>query len=231
MVIADNLRCERKFLVPDLSPQEIEEIILLHPAIFNPIYHERFVNNIYFDNLEFLSYHENLSGITPRKKVRIRWYGDLMGTTIEPVLEIKKKSGIVGKKVLHSLPSFSLDSFFLESKVWGSTSAAIDGENFSKELALLEPTLINRYKRKYFLSADGCYRITLDSNISFFPVQPFLPKLFANELFEPYCVLELKYDHAKDDEASQITNHFPFRLTKSSKYVSGVYKLYPCLAG
>lgn len=228
---ADNLRCERKFLISDLSIQDIEEIILLHPAVFNPVYYERFVNNIYFDNVEFRSYHENISGITPRKKVRVRWYGDLMGQIKEPVLEIKRKSGIVGNKKLYSLPGFSLEDFFSGSETWGSTDKSIFGESLQKELALLEPALINRYKRKYFLSADGCYRITLDSNLNFFPVRPFLPKLFANESFEPYCVLELKYDHAKDDEASQITNHFPFRLTKSSKYVSGVHKLYPCLAG
>ena len=48
--------------------------------------------------------------------------------------------------------------------------------------------------------------------------------LSVNE-FEPYSILELKYGHAKDDEASEITKHFPFRLTKSSKYVLGISKL------
>ena len=57
MEAANHLRCERKFLISDLSTQEIEEVILLHPALFSPIYHNRFVNNIYFDNLNFLSYY------------------------------------------------------------------------------------------------------------------------------------------------------------------------------
>jgi hypothetical protein len=226
MQATDHLRCERKFLVSDLSAREIEEAILLHPTIFSPIHHQRFVNNIYFDNLELLSYYENLSGITPRKKVRVRWYGDLMGQIKEPVLEIKRKSGIVGNKIFYPLPRFVFESFFTESAIWRSTGNATFSEGFQRELALLEPTLINRYNRKYFLSADGCYRITLDSDINFFPVQPFLPSFFANESPEPYCVLELKYDHAKDCEASGVTKHFPFRLTKSSKYVSGIFKLY-----
>ena len=110
MQATDHLRCERKFLVSDLSAREIEEAILLHPTIFSPIHHQRFVNNIYFDNLELLSYYENLSGITPRKKVRVRWYGDLMGQIKEPVLEIKRKSGIVGNKIFYPLPRFVFES-------------------------------------------------------------------------------------------------------------------------
>jgi hypothetical protein len=226
MDTTNQLRCERKYLISGLSVQEIEEIIFLHPAIFHPIHQERFVNNIYFDNLELSSYFENLSGITPRKKVRIRWYGELQGQIKKPILEIKKKSGIVGNKAFHPLSDFVFEDFFSNTRIWGSTDKGNYGERGQKELSLLEPTLINRYKRKYFLSSDRCYRITLDSEISFFPVRPFLPKFFETEPMEFHSILELKYDHAKDDKASEIANHFPFRLTRSSKYVSGIFKLY-----
>ena len=35
-------------------------------------------------------------------------------------------------------------------------------------------------------------------------------------------ILELKYAHDQDLNADKIINHFPFRITRSSKYVSGV---------
>ena len=35
-------------------------------------------------------------------------------------------------------------------------------------------------------------------------------------------ILELKYDQIHDDNVELITNNLPFRLTKSSKYVSGI---------
>ncbi|MCW5556507.1 MAG: VTC domain-containing protein [Verrucomicrobiae bacterium] len=38
------------------------------------------------------------------------------------------------------------------------------------ELAHMEPALINRYRRKYFLSADGHYRITVDTGLEFYRV-------------------------------------------------------------
>ena len=111
MEAINDLRCERKFLVSELLAKEIEEVILLHPALFSTIYYERFINNIYFDNLEFLSFHENQSGTTPRKKIRIRWYGDLSENIKEPVLEIKRKFGIVGRKDFYSLPDLCFRNF------------------------------------------------------------------------------------------------------------------------
>lgn len=226
METLDNLRCERKFLISDLSRQEIEEVILLHPALFREIYNERFINNIYFDDLDFLSFYENQNGTTPRKKVRVRWYGNLTGEIKKPVLEVKRKSGIVGKKDSHTFPDFAFENFFSRPQNFKQIRTTSSHKDFISELDFLEPTLINRYYRKYFLSADTNFRITLDSNINFFPVQPFLPVFFKHFPREPYCVLELKYNHFRDDKAPEITKYFPFRLTKSSKYVTGISKLY-----
>ena len=225
MEATDDLRCERKFLISELSAKEIEEVILLHPALFSTIYYERYINNIYFDNLEFLSFYENQSGTTPRKKIRIRWYGDLSENIKKPVLEIKRKFGNVGKKDFYSLPDLCFRDFLSKSETLDVIKNAASFEDSKKELVLLAPTLINRYNRKYFLSADGHYRITLDSNINFFSVSSIGSLISENEFCEPYNVLELKYNHTKDAEASRVTNHFPFRLTKSSKYVLGILKL------
>ena len=220
------LRCERKFLVGDLSVDELENIILHHPAIFRPVFSERFVNNIYFDSLEFISYHQSIEGLDQRKKVRVRWYGDLSGPIKNPVLETKKKWGNVGKKETRPLSSFEFEDFFSEAETFDLNKKVPLNENLKKDLYFLEAKLINRYNRKYFLSANGCYRITLDFNIHFYPVRPFPSAFFKNTTCEPYSVLELKYKHINDNEAQKITSHLPFRLAKSSKYVSGVYKLY-----
>jgi SPX domain protein involved in polyphosphate accumulation len=97
----NGLRCERKFLVDDLSVDEIEDVILHHPAMFKPIFSERFVNNIYFDSLEFMSYYQAIEGLAQRKKIRIRWYGDLSGFIKSPILETKKNGEVLEKKKLN----------------------------------------------------------------------------------------------------------------------------------
>lgn len=43
-----------------------------------------------------LAYQDNLIGISDRMKVRIRWYGALLGLIEEPVLELKIKRGFLG---------------------------------------------------------------------------------------------------------------------------------------
>ena len=85
-------RYETKFSVIDLNRNEIENIIKSHPAIFHEIYFTRNVNNIYFDTVDFSSYIDNIEGVRDRKKVRIRWYGDLLGECNNPILEIKNIS-------------------------------------------------------------------------------------------------------------------------------------------
>ena len=50
----NNWRFERKFLISQMSEPEIEAVVKSHPAMFSEIYHERHVNNIYFDSLDIL---------------------------------------------------------------------------------------------------------------------------------------------------------------------------------
>ena len=95
-----------------------------------------------------------------------------------------------------------------------------------RELILMEPTLINRYTRKYFLSANGQFRMTLDNGIQYFrPDLPY-PSFLEYGFNDPSLILELKYNEELDNEAEAITNKFPFRMTKSSKYVTGLIKLF-----
>ena len=39
-------------------------------------------------------------------------------------------------------------------------------------------------------------------------------------------IVELKYNPDKDDTAERISNSFPFRMTKSSKYLQGIESVY-----
>jgi len=93
-------------------------------------------------------------------------------------------------------------------------------------LKLLRPTMINRYLRKYYQSANKNYRITLDSKQQYYKVYfnqiSKVPTSHRNNLL----VLELKYDAKHDNKAHCITNQFPFRLTKNSKYVNGIIMNY-----
>jgi len=219
-------RYERKFFISGLSRSEIESIIHIHPNVFNEIYYERRVNNIYFDTLRFNNFQDNVIGNTDRIKFRIRWYGKIFSTINNPVLELKIKRGLVGTKKSFVLQSFKLDRGFnnsVPSKFIQDSD--IDGKvkfNLQDQL----PVMLNSYKRKYFQSSDKKFRLTLDSSQSFYRLNT-LNNLLIDK-YEDYdnFIIELKYEEKYDKEAPSITNRFPFRLTKSSKYARGIELLY-----
>lgn len=95
-------------------------------------------------------------------------------------------------------------------------------ESFWARLRGLEPSLVNCYRRSYFLSADRRFRLTLDTDLRFFPVRDRADGRGAAALAERQVILELKFDVADADLAAAITNALPFRLTRYSKYVRGM---------
>lgn len=221
---ADNWRFERKFIISGLSKYEIESIVKLHPAMFCEIYQERAVNNIYFDTFTMSNYLDNINGNSQRIKVRIRWYGNLFGKILKPVLEIKIKKGVVGSKASFPLDSISIDNNLTIDNIYKVFKKTDVSEVVKLYLMNLRFSILNCYTRKYFQSADKRFRITIDSNMRFIKLFP-MQNVFLNESVDyNTTILELKYE--KDDNyAERITNFFPFRLTRSSKYVTGIEQL------
>lgn len=222
---SESLRYERKFLVTDYSSTDVEQFVKFHPACFSPIFQERTVNNIYFDTLGMNNYYDNVEGQTQRSKVRIRWYGDLFGSIDKPVLEYKIKNGLVGKKLSFALNSFLLDESYSKSHLIASIKDMLP-DTIKNEVLSLRPMLLNSYRRKYFLSADKIFRITVDNHLTYYKIE-YNKNTFLNRSVDlKSTVLELKYDTAYECEANLIANNFPFALTKNSKYLEGLERIF-----
>jgi len=218
-----NSRFERKF-VSCLSKQAVEHEVKKNPALFSEIFHERYINNIYLDTNNLTYYYDNVIGNSYRKKVRIRWYGELFGKINSPVLEYKIKSGLVGNKFSFPLKSFVLEKDFSIDNLFELFEKSDLPENILFELKKLKPDLVNRYKRKYFRTFNKKYRITIDTDLNYYSISRRFNTFLSNVKNDNSVILELKYDIDDDSKANQITNHFPFRLSKSSKYVNGIEK-------
>lgn len=219
-------RYERKFMIDAITYQEVEQQIKIHPAVFSPIYHPRFINNIYFDTNELDFYYDNVSGRSSRRKARIRWYGDVNGMVSKPVLEFKIREGTLGNKISFPLHSFTVDENLNQEKL-AEVFRKSDLPLWALENLLhFKPALLNRYRRKYFLSFDGKFRLTIDNELAYYGIggnnNNFLEQYTSNDV-----IVELKYDRKYDEAAVFISNNLPFRLTKSSKYVNGIEMLHP----
>ncbi|MEN8008206.1 MAG: polyphosphate polymerase domain-containing protein [Candidatus Krumholzibacteriota bacterium] len=224
---ASDYRFERKFLVTDLEVAELEAIVRHHPAVFGEIYHPRFINNIYFDTLDATSYVENVEGFTSRVKFRVRWYEDLFGQIPEPVLELKIKHGFLGRKESFPLSPFHFDGNTdfrqLLAQVWPADLPPVIADGFRRR----RPALLNRYLRRYYQSADGDFRITIDRDQEFREIRAHGNSFLHRRQDSTTLILELKYNYELDERAQTISSVFPFRMTKSSKFVNGTERLLP----
>ena len=147
-----DFRFERKYVVPEMSPDRIKHLILHHPAMFSEVFHKRNVNNIYLDFHGMRNYHENIAGQSQRIKIRIRWYGELFGEIKKPILELKIKNGELGRKRSFKLQPFALDKIFSFEKLQKEVFEKSNLPVIIMELLKMScPVLLSSYARRYFL--------------------------------------------------------------------------------
>lgn len=224
-------RYERKFVITHMSRQQIEGRLRVHPAIFREIYSPRFVNNIYLDTPSLKNYRDSIEGATHRLKVRIRWYGDLFGKIAGSRLELKEKVGLLGTKHIAPLDAFVLRSGLTENAVRNWLQRSDLTPATTVDICSMRPVLLNRYARRYWMSRDGRFRITLDWGVMFYRMSGPQYCYFQPRRDDGKLILELKYQREMDPDVATISRHFPCRLSKSSKYVTGVNLLYDFLSG
>lgn len=220
-----HFRYERKFFIESLNENEIETLILMHPALFREIYYRRRINNIYFDTFSHAHYFDNIDGADKRLKVRLRWYGDTFGEVKDPALEVKLKHNLHVGKLVYPITPFILDKNFSLRGIQKTFSEAGIPEALKMHLAHLRFALLNSYSRKYFLSADRNYRITVDTQMEAHRILSSGNTFLSKEIDRANVILELKYNKSQDEHVDEITNFFPLRITRSSKYVDGITKL------
>ena len=220
----NDMRFERKFVARSAFVDEVIEIVLTNPACFSEIYQSRWVNNIYFDSADMVSYRSGVEGQRDRFKTRLRWYGERYSAVAKPVLEIKSKQGLLGGKKRFTVTDFDMhDCCSPDDLVALAGRGEIAGD--SRELlSCLYPTLLNRYKRRYYISGDGRYRLTIDNYMDYCDPAVFNTNWPAKTYSRSpqKVIIEIKYAPDEDNDLKQITSHLPYRLSKSSKYIDGI---------
>ena len=161
------MRREVKFLLIKGEAAWMRSCILQHPALFQQEYEDRYVNNIYFDTVDFKNYHDNLDGIANRIKVRLRWYGRDIRKVRHPALEIKYRKNLYSGKKIHRIPK----NADLKKSNWIAFLKALSSKELEAILyrASYMPVLCNRYLREYYRSKCKRFRLTLDQGLLYLP--------------------------------------------------------------
>lgn len=221
--VENNYRFERKFTIPiHRSVKSLVRIIKENRTFFREVFQQRKINNIYFDTVGYNDYFDNVLGVSDRKKIRIRWYGEMFGKIEKPILEIKIKKGLVGDKWSYKLKPFILDNNFLSDDIQKVFLISNLPLPILESLKMVFPSLLNSYQRRYFLSADKKFRATLDFELQYHKIENRFNNFNLKPSLDPNKIVELKYKLEHDNLANKVTTQFPFRLNKNSKYVNGI---------
>ena len=142
-----SFRKENKFRLSLSDMAQIQDQLIalgmkeLHPC--------RVINSCYFDNDSLALFHESEEGVLPRKKIRIRWYNNVLNFTKEI-----KISSIEGRfKSVEKKPKLQ------------HLNDVLNARYFDNSYGILKPSLIVSYERHYFSLKS--LRITFDRNISY----------------------------------------------------------------
>ena len=215
-------RYERKYFLSEVDHLVVLTRIKQHSALFRSPYPSRWVNNIYFDDAGHQHYWNHVNGANSRCKVRIRWYGPLIGPVSKPRLEIKSKHGELGFKESWPLRGFTVNENLTGQQLIETLQSSSLPEDLSGCLSFFQPVAVNRYLRHYFVSGDGQVRLTVDTDLTNLDCLPFFKGFERRARRQEGIILEFKYPQASHGQAVRIAQGFPFRIQRISKYVAGL---------
>ncbi|MEM9544638.1 MAG: polyphosphate polymerase domain-containing protein [Bacteroidota bacterium] len=204
------MRYERKYRIENIEYQQVYQKIMSIAGAFRKSYGDRWVNSIYLDDLDFNALNDNLSGISNRFKYRLRWYGDSLEELKKPILEKKIKENMLGYKEL-----FQMDSFINTPR---GLRESLSIRQLQEKSAV--PVVLIKYLRTYLQSFDNRVRITIDRSLNYFGINNYSIDPFPIQ--DEAIILEVKYDEEIEEDISDILQAIPFRMTKNSKYCSGM---------
>ena len=219
-----NQRFERKYIFNNININKI--ILAIYRSNFNFIssFPDRIVNSIYFDDINLSSITDNLDGVTEKKKIRLRWYGDNK-TINNSKLELKKKSEFLVHKKEFNLRIPKNFEFQNKKNILFIKNLINNDKNLRKQITrkTLNPILSTHYCRSYFLSSDKLVRLTMDKNIEYIHLTDNKDINIKNKTNN--VIIELKYRKELDNFVRKKIDNISVRFSKNSKYIHGAQLL------
>ena len=213
-------RYEIKFVVDEQGLSNFVQWIYLDTQAKEK-YQERRVNSLYLDDIYFSSVKDNLSGVSNRRKTRLRWYGDENYSC--PSLELKTRNGRLITKT--SYPVRSLEKNLFDSEI-GHITKECNKQIKNEDLLnhILISSLQTRYSRKYFEDPQGL-RITIDKDIKFLEGLPYRRLNESASIAYPFKIVELKFDLTMKNKVSELLRPLHMTPRRHSKYLTGLAML------
>ncbi len=213
-------RIESKYITNSV---EINQLLIKSIKFgFIKTFPKRSVYSLYYDDDQLTSVKDNLSGITPRRKYRLRWYSYSDKKFFGWQFEIKIKKNNTGYKEIINLPdNFDINNF--DGTIKSIYKLTETNQEFFP--CNLKPQLFCNYSRDYYEKAEG-QRLTIDSKLKFTRVRA-NSSLFNFNLWENsnFNIMEIKFDPSNKFKLLELFRQLPFSASRCSKYLLGHSKL------
>jgi hypothetical protein len=176
------------------------------------------IRSLYFDDYDDRCYYENLSGIDPREKFRIRIYNH---SAERITLECKHKESTKTLKTSCPLTRRQCESLMAGQYIGMPKHPLFRKFTLEMMVHRMHPVVIVEYDRIPYIYRNGNVRITLDTNISSSQkLTGFLDEIIPKRPVMPtgMHLLEVKYDEYLPDFIYQALQLENLRQTAYSKY-------------
>ena len=95
-------RNEIKYLLNGVSREALFIQYKISSLLLSKLHPDRWVNNIYFDNINLDLFNQSIEGMSRRAKVRLRWYGDFYNIENNSTILVLGKKNPVTNRLTHN---------------------------------------------------------------------------------------------------------------------------------
>ena len=219
------VRRETKYILPNADVGKFRKLLegnarrLVHNEPVST------VRSIYFDDALLSDCQANLDGISPRRKVRLRWYDSLTPNDVL-FFEIKwRENRATGKHRLELRARQEVRDLSYR-KIFDELIDILPPQYIADLLKRSDPIVMVEYRREHFASADGRLRLTLDYDLAFYDQTGKRSISTSFQLPMPdMFVVEVKGPESCQQEVKEQLYPFTPRTGPCSKYVHGCCQL------
>lgn len=201
-------------------------------SFFKEKYNCRMVSSLYFDGLNYDFAASNMSGESKRMKIRARWYSELDDSFLDTFVsksqifnfEVKRKFNNISDKLnIGEIKFHKKDEYDSRLNSIQTDLNSICSNHPILSAFNLVSTVFTNYEREYYqLNSDNKIRLTVDKNISYCNSRAITnPMLMSKD----YLIVELKFDPEFRKKVNALLINFPFRQTRSSKFLSSIAQI------
>lgn len=215
----DDARYEIKLVCQGLAYKRVMMELRLHQCGLRTLHPSRRVQSLYLDTHDRRALEDNLSGVSHREKIRLRWYGDGIDL-VQGTLERKIRENLLGWKHTFKYPEPLRVNGSSRLGLLRSLWQAAPDEFRAVLGGGLEPAQWISYTRDYLVTGDGAIRVTIDHNVLCADQRDRASLSLAYLTPTPdITIVECKVDRHRYELLREFLSTMPLVIDKCSKFV------------